>query len=215
MVFAFLGVSSVPAFAQGTPAKPPKTSFSNKPKPQTEKVSARATRSATQEELVDAVLGDAMNKIWDQCDAHFHGGEYNNCVGLSKIVVQGDPHNVEAYATSAWLLWSTGKNEDAEAILQAGMEANPKTFYLFDEMGVYWFVERKDPKAAIPYYEKAVKFDCPFMTWNSLANCYEKTEQWDKAVTAWEKASLYPGNAVAINRLKRARARLAQPKQSP
>jgi pentatricopeptide repeat protein len=49
-------------------------------------------------------------------------------------------------------------------------------------------------------------------TWNSLANCYEKVEQWDKAVSAWEKATLYPNNPVARVRLKRAREKLAQPK---
>jgi tetratricopeptide (TPR) repeat protein len=122
------------------------------------------------------------------------------------------PHNMEAYSTSSWLLWSSGKNADAEATLKQGIDANPDTYYMYDEMGIYWLFERRDPKAALPYYEKAVKFDCPFLTWNSLANCYEKTEQWQKALTAWEKATLFPQNAVALVRLKRVRARLAQQK---
>ncbi len=200
--------------AQTAPVKPPRKSFSNKKAGPARSI-IQAFRHATQEELVDAVLGDTMNKLWDQADEHFHLGEYNHTIGLNRIVVQGDPHNLEAYANSSWLLWSDGKNEDAEAFLQEGIAANPDTYYMYDEMGIYWLFERRDVKAALPYYEKAVKFDCPALTWNSLANCYEKTEQWQKAVTAWEKATLYPKNAVALVRLKRARARLAQQKTSP
>ncbi len=198
--------------AQGGPAKPAKTSFSNGPQTKAVKPAAGAVRHAAQEELIDAVLGDTMNKLWEQSDEHFHVGEYNHSIGLDRIVVQGDPHNMEAYSTAAWLFWSTARNDEAEAILQEGLAANPNNYYMYDEVGVYWLIERKDPKAAIPYYEKAIKFDCPLQTWNSLANCYEKTDQWEKAVGAWEKASLYPNNAIATVRLKRARTRLAQPK---
>jgi tetratricopeptide (TPR) repeat protein len=198
--------------AQGAPKAPPKRSFSNKPKPAGKHAAVPEKRQATQEELVDAVLGDTMNQLWDQADAHGHEGEYNHFINLSRVIVQGDPHNMEAFATSAYLLWSTSRWDDAEAMIKDGIAANPKSFYMYDEMGVYWFIERKNPKAAIPYYEQAVKFDCPWGTWNSLANCYEKTDQWEKAVGAWEKATLYRDNLVAIRRLKQARQKVAERK---
>ena len=202
------------AGAQGAMAKPPKRSFSNSKTPPKNNGSA-ALKQASQEELVDAVLGDTMTGIWNQVDDHGHIGEYNHVINLLHIVVQGDPHNMEAFSTPAYLLWSTGRNEQAEVVLQEGLDANPKSFFMYDEFGLYWNLYRKDPKAAIPYYEKAVKYDCPFLTWNSLANCYEKTNQWEKAVAAWEKGTLYPTDAVANVRLKRARARLAQEKHGP
>jgi len=196
--------------AQGAPSRPTKRSFSNgKTSPAH---APQAKRQASQEELVDAVLGDAMNEIWSQTDEHYHDGEFNHVINLSRIVAQGDPHNMEAYANPAYLLWSTGRSDEAEAILKQGLEANPNNYYMYDELGTYWLIYRKDPKAAIPFYEKAVKFDCPFAPWNSLANCYEKTDQLEKAIAAWERGTLYPGDAVAIVRLKRARARLAQAK---
>ena len=210
-----IAVPGAPAGAQGAHRKPPKVSFSNRARPASPKVGAQPLRHATQEELVEAVLGETANRLWDQADAHFHVGEYNHAVSLCRIVVQADPHNMEAFTTSGWLLWSTGRNEEAEAFLQEGIAANPGTYYMYDEMGIYWLIERKDPQSALPYYEKAVKYDCPFQTWHSLANCYEKTGQWAKAVGAWEKASLFPNNLVAIGRLKRARARLAQPNTGP
>jgi len=209
---AAVAIGTDNAGAQGAPKAPPKRSFSNKPKAGIKKPAATAKRQATQEELTDAVLGDAMNQIWEQCDAHGHEGEFNHFINLSRIVVQGDPHNMEAFWTASYLLWSTSKWDEAEAMIKDGIAANPKSYYMYDEMGVYWLIERKNPKAAIPYYEQAVKYDCPFGTWNSLANCYEKVGQWDKAVAAWEKATLFPTNLVANRRLKQARQKLAEQK---
>ncbi len=199
--------------SQATPAKPTKRSFSNPARDADAKSALPANRQATQEELTDAVLGDTMRELWEQADVHGHQGEYNHVINLCRIVGQGDPHNVEAFATPAYLFWSTGRNDDAEAILRDGIDANPSTYYMYNEMGRYWQLERKDYKAAVPYYEKAVKFDCPFTTWNSLANCYERTGQLEKAIAAWEKATLFPDDPVAIVRLKSARAKLARQKR--
>ncbi|HLJ55129.1 MAG TPA: tetratricopeptide repeat protein [Chthonomonadaceae bacterium] len=199
-------LAPVVAGAQDGPAKPPKSSYSTRPKPASR--TPEAARHASDEELVDAIVGDSINQLWVQSDRHFHLGEHNHCINLSKIIVQGDPHNMEAYASGAWLLWSHKRNPEAEALLQDGIDANPDTYYMYDEMGQYWLFDRRNPKAAIPFFEKAVKYDCPFMSWNSLANCYEKTGQWEKAVAAWEKATLYPKDLVALRRLKQARTAL-------
>jgi tetratricopeptide (TPR) repeat protein len=220
--FAALMITSAAAGAQGAPAAPPKHSFSNGDRTSAASPALKARKPVSQEDLAEAVLGDTTQRMWIQADTHFHQGEYNHMINLGRIVVQGDPHNMEAFATSAYYLWSMGvdstpeakklRNDEAVALLNDGITANPNTYYMYSEMGTYWWIQRKDPKTAIPYFEKAVKFDCPFGTWNSLANCYEKLEQWAKAVTAWEKATLYPNNPVARVRLKRVRERLPQPK---
>lgn len=218
-LLGLIGLAGIMAFtqecgAQRAPTPPKKRSFSNKTPAHAAKAPVSSQRTASQEELVDAVLGDALNQMWVQADAHGHQGEYNHFINLSRIVVQGDPHNMEAFSTSSYLLWSTGRNEEAEAFLKDGIAANPSSFYMYDEMGLYWFIERKNPIAAIPYYEKAVKFDCPMVTLHSLANCYEKAGQWDKAVATWSKATLYTNDLIAITRLRRAKEKLAQVKHS-
>ena len=198
------------ASAQRVPAKPSKRSFSNqKPAPATA-LKNPGQRQPSQEELADAVLADTLNRLWNQADAHFHEGEYNHVINLNRIIVQGDPHNTEAFSTSAWLYWSTGRNDEAAALLTQGIAVNTDRYDLYNEMGNFWNLQRKDWKGATPFYEQAVKFECPSRVWHSLANCYEKGGLWDKAVGAWEKASAYPNDAVALVRLKRARARLAQ-----
>ena len=78
---------------------------------------------------------------------------------------------------------------------------------MYDEMGMVYWLYLHDPTSAIPYYEQAVTYkECPFLTWNGLAHCYEKTNQWDKAVHAWESASQYLKDVAAPANLARARA---------
>src|SRR5579884_4088150 len=90
------------------------------------------------------------------------------------------------------------------------VQANPNTYYLYDELAFHYLDHLKDPASALPYYEQAVRFPCPFFTWNNLARCYEKTNQWEKAVQTWERAAQIKNNPVASLHLKRAQAELAR-----
>ena len=170
----------------------------------------KSSAPVSQEKLADAILADTMQKLWDQSDAHFHKGEYSHIINLHRIIVQGDPGNLKAYENSAWLLWSTDRNEDAIAFLKQGVKANPSNFDLYDELGTHYATRLHDPAKAIPYYEEAVKYQCPYSTIHGLAHCYEKTNQWAKAVQAWEYAANYAEDPLAPRRLDRARAELAK-----
>lgn len=160
---------------------------------------------ASAQETADAIVADSLGRLFDQADEHFHHGEYNHVVALNRIVAQGDPHNVETYANSAWLLWSTDRNDEAIAMLKQGIKANSNTYYMYDELGSHYLIRLHDPVSAAPLYEKAVTFPCPYTTWHNLAHCYEKTKQWDKVVTAWEGAAQYGNDPLAQSRLARAR----------
>lgn len=166
---------------------------------------APALYPTSAEETADAILADSLDQIFEKADAHWHKGEYNHSINLNLIVVQGNPRDVEAYSNAAHLLWSTDRGEQAVDLLQKGIQANPNTYYMYDEMGNHYWLHLKDPTTALPYYEKAVTFKCPWATWHSLALCYEKTSQWDKAVSAWENAARFPDDKVAPGRLERAR----------
>jgi tetratricopeptide (TPR) repeat protein len=172
--------------------------------------SGKTAQPVTQPQLADAILGDALGRLYTQGDRHFHEGEYNHIINLSRVIVEGDPANVNAYSNSAFLLWSTDRNDEAIAFLQRGLKANPNNYYMYDELGQHYLIAMKDPVRALPYYEKAVKFKCPWFTWNCLAHAYEKTNQWDKAVAAWQTATNYPDDDAAATNLKRARAELAK-----
>jgi tetratricopeptide (TPR) repeat protein len=206
------------AFAQ-PPHKPDQKkappSFSNKEGTKHGAKQGTTTRPVAQQDVADAVLGDALNQLFEQADEHFHEGEYNHIINLYAIIVQGDPHNLEAWANGAYLLWSTERGQEAIAYLKAGITANPNTYYMYDELGTHYLINLRDPKSALPYCEQAVKFPAPFTTWHNLAFCYEKTGQWNKAVTAWEKAASFenvdrPTHDRTLQLLKNAREKAAK-----
>ena len=121
--------------------------------------------------------------------------------------------------------WSTGQNEAAVDILNKGLAANRDNYYMYDELGSFYFLRVKDYPKAVTYYEQAIKFKCPFFTWTALSHCYEKTDQWEKAVKTWENASNFVGgdgipaqvarqnSRMIQNNLSRVRAELARRKQ--
>src|SRR5262249_36766637 len=143
---------------------------------QTAAQNAPAANSAivvTEEGMADAVLADALDEMWRQVDRHHHQGEHDHIIALCRMIVQGNPSHYEAYEDAAWLLWSDDRNAEAVAFLKQGLAANPHTYNLYDELGMHYSLRLKDPASAIPYYEKAIKLDCPPRTWHNLAHCYE------------------------------------------
>jgi tetratricopeptide (TPR) repeat protein len=170
-----------------------------------------------QQKLAEAIIDDALTRLWEQSDKHFHEGEYNHSIALNRVIIEGEPGNVDAFENSAYLLWSTDRSEEAVVMLEAGAKANPASYRLYDELGWHYYDHKKNYQKAIPYYEQAVKFKAPFFTWNNLARSYERTNQWEKALKAWEAAAKFPSpvagatqNVTAERGIARARAELAK-----
>lgn len=216
------GAASAQKASMQSGTLPAPRSFSNKKaqtnKPAQPKPAPAALKTASQEDLAEAILGDAITQLVRQTDHHHHAGEYEHCINLNRIVVQGDPHNVNAFADIAYLLWSTDRADESVTVLKQGLKANPDNYFMYDNLGQHLYLNLHRTNEAIPYLEKATSFTganaCPFMTWNTLAHCYEKTNQWDKAVHTWEKAVMYVDNKAAPVNLKRAQKKLAELKGS-
>ena len=210
---------ALPALAGAAPPNAAKPQTADKPAPRSlsnlksAKTPQTTLYPVSAQQTADAILADSLGRVYEQGDAHFHKGEYSHVVNLYRIVTQGDPHNVEAYGVSAWLLWSTDRGDQAIDMLKQGVKANPDTYYMYDEIGTHYWIRLRDAATALPYYEQAVKHpDCAASTWHNLAHCYRKTKQWDKAVYAWERAMNYPDDPVARVWLPRARAERDQHK---
>lgn len=202
-------VAFLPIFgnAQKVPLskKPHPVSFSNAKTPEQieAKGSSILSEVAAEPATADAIVAETLHTLYEQADAHFDAGEYNHTINLNQIVAEGDPRNVETYADNAWLLWSTDRAQEGLATLKKGIEANPDTYYMYDEMGDFYWLYLKDPKSAIPYYQKAVQFKCPWFTWHNLAHCYERLGMWKEAAEAWAHAARYPDDPIASIHLKR------------
>lgn len=156
---------------------------------------------------VDAMVEGVLNLMRQAIDAHWHKGEYNHIINLSRIVVAADPGDLETYANAGWLLWSMARDAEAVALYEQGIKANPNESYMYDEMGQYYYTRKKDMPLAIKYYEQAVRFkDVQPVTLHMLAHAYEKNGQRDKAIAIWERAARDPKDGVAKKTLERMRA---------
>ena len=165
----------------------------------------------TDEARVDLILDEIVNRLVVAYDAHWHKGEYNHNINIAKMIVTARPDSVELYANSGWLLWSMNRDNEAVALYEKGIKANPNTYYMYDELAQYYFVRKKDYVTAAKYYEKAVKFtDVKPQSWNALARCYEKSGQLEKALAAWEKAVTFKDNPAAKPNRDRVRNKLKQ-----
>ncbi len=163
------------------------------------------------EARVELMLDEIVNKLVVAYDAHWHKGEYNHNINIAKMIIAARPDFVDFYANSGWLLWSMNRDDEAVALYEKGIKANPNTYYMYDELAQYYFIRKKDYATAAKHYERAVKFkDAKPQSWNALARCYEKTGQLEKALAAWEKAVTYKDNPAAKPNLDRVRNKLKQ-----
>ena len=151
-------------------------------------VKTKAAVPATGAIKVDAMLASVFDNVHTLADMHFHKGEYNHIVNLSRMAVAADPSDVDAYSDAAWLLWSMNRDDEAIALYEQGIKANPNSFYMLDELAHYYYNRKKDWPKAIYYYERAAsKPDCSELTLHMLAHAYEKNKQLDRALEAWKR----------------------------
>ena len=198
---------------QSTPGthKSAPRSFSN-----SHKTPAKTTAKPTQpikissQDLADAILANALGDMYDLADEFYHDGEWNHSINMFRVVENGDPHNVETYCNVAFLLWSSDRNDQAIEQLKLGLTNNNDSYYMYDELGSHYWLRLKNPTAALPYYEKAVKYTAPWSTYHNLAFVYQKLNRWQEAVDTWKLATKFGDDKVAPIKLKQAEARLKQ-----
>ncbi len=160
--------------------------------------------------VADEITAAALGQVYSPgVDRHWHHGEYNRIVGLCKIVAAADPGHVNAFSDAGWLLWSMNKDSEAVKLYEDGLKVNPKSYYMYHELGHYYANRKKDWKKALPYLEGAAKCsDNTFFSMHLLAHAYEKTGQAPKALAVWKKAAADPKNGAARHNLTRLEAKL-------
>jgi tetratricopeptide (TPR) repeat protein len=136
----------------------------------------------------DAMLRALFGNMDILADMHFHKGEYNHVVNVSRMAVAGNPDDMDMYADGGWLLWSMNRDAEAVALYEQGIKANPDSYYMLDELGQYYSIRKKDWPHAVKYLELAAqKPDSTEMTLHMLAHAYEKNKQLDKALATWAR----------------------------
>jgi tetratricopeptide (TPR) repeat protein len=101
------------------------------------------------------------------------------------------------------------RDSEAVAFYQEGLKANPKSYYMYDEIGYYYFLRKKDYPTAVKYLEQSAKMpDAKPLTLHSLAHAYEKTGNIEMSLKTWERAAKDPDDAAAKTNLARRRRKM-------
>ncbi len=140
-------------------------------------------------------------------DYYFHKGNYPEMLYHAKEMVKIDPKDVETWSSIGYYYWSMGidnKNRAQEFNAKAlkyytdGIKANTDTYYLYDEVGKFYF-NLKDYSSAIEYFEIAItKKDCKNIPYHILAICYEAKNDPVKALSTIKKClDKFPNDAKA------------------
>lgn len=158
----------------------------------------------------DAIVSATMDRLVKITDYHWHKGEYQRFIALSKIVLKAETDRVSTFEDTAWLLRSVGKHAEADKLLQDGMAANPNTYYLISELAFDYLSRRKDPAGSIPLYERAIACaDCTSVVRHQLAHAYELVGRKADALKQWQIAAddqTNPARAVALRHVERLKA---------
>lgn len=132
LIFVLLGVAALPLLAQTSP------------------LTVDAARSSADDAV--QLLVRLHEEIADQ---YFHSADWPKAVATLDQVITLEPTGIDAYASAAWLLWSSGKDDLAMDYYQRMIAANPTDPEGYFVVGSMFFSRRRYAEA-LPWLEKAI-----------------------------------------------------------
>jgi tetratricopeptide (TPR) repeat protein len=148
-----------------------------------------------------------LDYLFRKSDEAFHHGEYERVLGLQRAILALDPGDVDTYGTSAWLLWSMGRGEEALRFLDRGLKTNPNNWEMWDEAGIHYDLQHlfKEAQAAYTHALQLIpKEENSQMVRRRLAHAAEKTKDWPTALATWQAlVQDFPNEPINRNNLAR------------
>jgi len=154
-----------------------------------------------------AVLGDVFtsirDRLWQIDDVFWHNGDYERCIATMRLIVEIDPADIDAWDSTAWLLQSELRDEEAESLLLLGIARNPDSADLRHSLGNFYYAHERFGDAAL-YLDSAVATGATWRTWHMLAHTHELMGDTDTAFTIWRMMEVYEENSpVPANQIDR------------
>lgn len=119
-------------------------------------------------------------------DHYFHTGTWDKAVVVLDHITILEPRGTDAYASAAWLLWSTGKIDAAMDFYHRMVAANPKdpeAYYIVGNM----FFNRRQYVDALPWLEQAVALGLGSPERHLYGHTLAKLGRTDDALAFWKK----------------------------
>ncbi len=147
---------------------------------------AKPVGAAEAEEQVGQTRDVLTDMMWLKTDDYWHVGEWDEVIRLCHQIVQVDPHFIEAYTGAAYLLYSTDKDEEASELFRAGIAANPKSYDLRHEFGMYYMYRHKWD-LAVEQFRESVSLGAPPAMQHMYGNALERAGRPREALEAWQE----------------------------
>jgi tetratricopeptide (TPR) repeat protein len=160
--------------------------------------------SAAVAEARVAEVRDAITEVlWIGIEGYWHEGQWEDCLRLNQEIIALDPQFVEAYTSAAWLLWSYDRDQEAVAMYQQGIAANPDSHELYFDFGFY-YRNRKQLDKAVEMLRKAVELGIDRGKQHLLPNTLEEAGRKKEALAEWRKLlKRFPNDPVAKHKSER------------
>ena len=178
----------------------------------TDKPAAPAMQAHSDDDGHDHAGGPKINEgsltdyLWRRSDVAFHAGDFARAVEIHRAIVTIDPTDVESYSVGAWLLWSLGRGDDADAFIALGLKNNPDDPEMWDAAGSQYALQKQFAQER-DAYGKAVELagkDADQMLRRRYAHANEHAGDLAGSAQVWRGlVKDFPGETVNQNNLTR------------
>jgi tetratricopeptide (TPR) repeat protein len=140
------------------------------------------------------------NRVSDQ---YFETGQWEKAVDMLERVIELDATSIDSYSNAAWLLWSSGKTEEALRFCQRMVDDNPHDMNAAFEYGFFLFRVKRYADA-LPWFKKAVDLGIEPPRRHMYGNVLELLGRRDEALKFWQDVlAQHPDSDVAKKHIER------------
>jgi tetratricopeptide (TPR) repeat protein len=165
--------------------------------------------AAEAERRVTESRDSLTDMLWIGLDVYWHEGRWDDCLRLLRDIIVIDPHFVEAYTSAAWMLWSSDRDQEAIAVYEKGVKANPDDPDLYFEYGFY-YRNRGQLGKAIDLLRKAAEKGATRGQRHLLPNTLQEAGRTQEALDEWRAVlKRFPKDPVAPRKITELEAELA------
>ena len=133
------------------------------------------------------IVRNIMERLAARSDEWFHQGAYLRSIQAFRMLTAYDPSDLQPRFLAAWLLWSAGRDDEAQETFRQAVLAAPDSWEPYLEAGQHWSGRRDHLRAAL-WLSHACLRGAPVQGWKTLAHTYRKLGLFEDAIRVMEQA---------------------------
>lgn len=160
------------------------------------------------------IVRNIMELLGARSDEWFHQGSYLRSIQAFRMMTAYDPSEMQPRFLTAWLLWSSGRDDEAQETFRQAVLAAPDSWEPYLEAGHHWSGRRDYVRAAL-WLSHACLRGAPVEGWKTLAHTYRRLGLYEDAIRVMEQArEMDPSDETIPRNLELLRRMLEQQRRS-